>query len=134
MTRLIKATKLQTIEPDQVLINNMTNVVQFSNWVDPPKSKSQYELYPLPFFAAEIHSTWAVKPTGDYSKDCETGRAYAIAFLESCDGTYGWCSLLPQIVADMIRAGPCGTTANGEPKVSGIVIGFMGEIGRHLPR
>jgi hypothetical protein len=97
-----------------------------------PKQQSQYEDYPLPFFAAERHSTWTVKPTGDYAKDCETGRAYAVAFLESCDGTNGWSSLLQQIVADMVRAGPCGTFADGHPKVNGIVIGFMGAIGRAL--
>jgi hypothetical protein len=30
----------------------------------------------------------------------------------------------------MIRAGPDGAFADGHPKVNGIVIGFMGQIGR----
>jgi len=36
---------------------------------------------------------------------------------------------LPQIVADMIRAGPSGALPNGHPKVNGVVIGFMQVIG-----
>jgi hypothetical protein len=65
---------------------------------------------------------WDVKPTGDYAADCETGQQYAVAFMDSCDGTNGWATLLPNIVADMIRAGPA----------DGIVIGFMGVIGRAM--
>ena len=47
--------------------------------------------------------------------DCETGRAYGIAFVESCDASYGWCSMLGPIVRDMVHAGDA----------SGLVIGFM---------
>jgi hypothetical protein len=36
------------------------------------------------------------------------------------------------IVADMIRAGPSGTFADGQPKVNGIVIGFMSTLGNAL--
>jgi hypothetical protein len=84
--------------------------------------------YPLPFFNMEKLSTWDVTPTGDYWADCETGKAYAIEFLKSCDGTVGWSSLLQCIVGDMIRVGPSGAFANGRPKVNGIVIGFMSVI------
>ena len=88
-----------------------------------PEVKSQYELYPLPFFNREKGCTWDVTPTGDYTTDCETGEAFAIQFLKSCDKTNGWASLLGPIVTDMIRAGP---------KRSGVVIGFMSVIGRAL--
>ena len=88
----------------------------------PPPQKSQFELYPLPFFDRDALSTWAVEPSGDYAADCETGRHYAYAFLRSCDGTAGWAAILPQIVADIARAG----------QVNGIVIGFMGAIGSML--
>jgi hypothetical protein len=73
-----------------------------------------------------------VKPTGDYTAGCEKGQHYAVEFMESCDGTIGWSSLLPQIVADMIRAGPTGAFPDGYPKTNGIVIGFMGVIGRAM--
>ena len=97
-----------------------------------PRGQSMYDLYPLPFFNKEGHCTWDIRPTGDYSKDCETGAIYAEEFLLSCDGTRGWSSLLGQIVADMIRAGTNGTFADGRPKVNGVVVGFMGGIGRAL--
>jgi hypothetical protein len=96
---------------------------------------SQYDRYPLPFFNAKAPggpSTWDVKPSGDYALDCETGQRYAVQFIESCDGSHGWSSLLQNIVADMVRAGPSGAFADGHPKVNGIVIGFMGGIGRAL--
>ena len=89
-----------------------SKVVQLSDHREPPV-KSQYERYPLPFFAADRLSTWTVKPTGRYFEDCQTGRAYAVEFLKSCDGTVGWSSLLAVIVGDMIRAGPSGTFAEG---------------------
>jgi hypothetical protein len=96
------------------------------------KSQSQYELYPLPFFNADARCTWDVKPTGNYTVDCETGHAYAVAFLQTADGTYGWNTLLGCIVADMIRAGTNGASADGHPKVNGVVVGFMAHIGRLL--
>src|SRR5450759_3721906 len=100
-------------------------IIQLSDHRLPPpkrvKVKSQYELYPLPFFNRKKRCTWDVAPSGDYSADCETGRAFAIEFLKSCDGTVGWVSLMGQIVTDMIDAG----TIAGRPKSKGIVIGFM---------
>ena len=48
------------------------------------------------------------------------------------DGTVGWSTLLPQIVANMIRAGTSGTFADGRPKINGVVIGFASAIGRAL--
>lgn len=93
---------------------------------------SQYDRYPLPFFDAEHRSVWAIEPTGGYSVDYETGRAYAIDFLESNDGTVGWATLLAQIVRDMIGAGPSGQWGDGQAKTDGIVTGFMNTIGRAL--
>lgn len=90
-----------------------------------PPVVSQYDRYPLPFFNAAACCTWAIKPTGDYAADCATGHRYGLAFLQTCDGTYGWGTMLGQIVADMIRAGTSGTFADGRPKVNGVVIGFM---------
>jgi hypothetical protein len=97
-----------------------------------PKQKSQYELYPLPFFNAKERCTWDVKPTGNYAADCDTGRDYAFEFLNSCDRTNGWASLLQHIVVDMIGAGLTGRWADGGPRSNGIVIGFMGTIGKAL--
>jgi hypothetical protein len=105
------------------------NVVRLTDHQRKPRLKSQYDLYLLPFFNAESRSTWAVQSTGNYTEDCQLGRRYAIEFLKTCDGTVGWSSLLQQIVADMIRAGPSGSWADGHPKINGIVIGFMGTIG-----
>ena len=96
------------------------------------KAKSQYERYPLPFFNRKRRCTWDVMPSGDYSADCETGRAFAIEFLKSCDGTVGWASLMSCIVTDMIDAGIDERWPHGAPSVNGIVIGFMGVIGSAL--
>jgi hypothetical protein len=100
-----------------------------------PRQKSQYELYPLPFFNAKASTgpcTWDVTPTGDYAADCEIGHSYAVEFLRSCDGTVGWSSLLACITADMIRAGTDGVSPDGHPRVNGTVVGFMSTIGREL--
>ena len=40
-----------------------------------------------------------------------------------------WATLLSQIVADMICAGPSGAFPNGHPQVNGVVIGVMQVIG-----
>ncbi len=110
-----------------------TNVVQLADYRKPPpkrakrvKRESIYELYPLPFFNRKKRWTWDVTPTGNYTADCETGQAFAIDFLKSCEGTNGWASLLRSIVLDMISA---GTDADGHPKAKGIIAGFMGVIG-----
>ena len=95
---------------------------------------SQYAIYPLPFFDADRRSAWAVQASGDYSADCELGEKYAFEFLNSCDGTHGWTALLPQIVADMIGRGPDGVFPDGQPKTNGVVIGFMGTIGKALAK
>ncbi len=80
----------------------------------------------MPFFNRKKRWTWDVTPTGNYTADCETGQAFAIDFLKSCEGTNGWASLLRSIVLDMISA---GTDADGHPKAKGIIVGFMGVIG-----
>jgi hypothetical protein len=59
------------------------------------------------------------------------GRAYAIEFLKTCDGTVGWSTLLSQIVVRMIGAG-CTQWPDGRPRTNGLVIGFMGTIGNYL--
>lgn len=93
---------------------------------------SQYDRYPLPFFDAEHRSVWAIEPTGGYGVDCETGRAFAIDFLESNDGSAGWATLLTQIVRGMIGAGPSGYWPDGEARTNGVVVGFMNAIGKAL--
>ena len=58
-----------------------SNIVQIKDYLPlpspPPRQKSQYERFPLPFFNAEASCTWDVKPTGNYGEDCETGEASA---------------------------------------------------------
>ena len=107
------------------------NVVQLADYREPPR-KSHYEMYPLPFFDRGRLSNWAVKPTGKYGDDCETGVRYAIEFLRSCDGSVGWSTLLTQIVRDMIGQGPAGTWPDGATRINGVVVGFMSTIGRAL--
>jgi hypothetical protein len=115
-----------------------SNVVELADYRKPPKS--QYELFPLSFFDAEKRSTWEVKPTGTYSDDYWTGNDYAIEFLESCDGSAEWASLLAQIVDDMICAefdygrGNRPIFAMGPLTINGVVAGFMEKIGRILCR
>jgi hypothetical protein len=82
------------------------------------KQKSQYELYPSLFFNRKDRCTWDVKPTGNYTADCEMGLAYAIEFLKTCDKTNGWASLLQSITADMIRAGYTDRSAAGNRQVN----------------
>jgi hypothetical protein len=95
--------------------------------------KSQYELYPMPFFSAAAQDTWTAKPSDDYTADCELGRAHAIRFLQSCDGTVGWASTFSQIVGDMISKGPQGKRwGDGHVSPGGVVVGFMSTIGKAL--
>jgi hypothetical protein len=97
------------------------------------RQKSFYELYPMPFFKRETHDSWNVTPTGDYSKDCETGTRYALRFLETCDGTLGWSASLSSIIQDMIRKGPQGKTfADGDKSCGGLIVGFTSTIGKVL--
>jgi len=74
------------------------------------------------FFQRQGSLHLGVKPTGHYAADCETGEAYAIEFVKTCDKNYGWASLMQSITSDRIRAG----------SKNGIVIGFMGVIGSAL--
>jgi hypothetical protein len=66
---------------------------------------------------------WAVKPSNNYTIDCETGRAYAHMLLPFLKYN-GGIPLLGFIVLDMIQSG----TKNGE----GLVVGFMAELSREL--
>jgi hypothetical protein len=103
------------------------NIVQLADYQTPPprrpkrkKGESIYELYPMPFFNRKERCTWKVAPTGNYAADCETGHAFAIEFMKSCDGTRGWAALVGWIVFDMIKPGP---------ETNGIIVGFMSVIG-----
>jgi hypothetical protein len=114
---------------------DIDNVVRLSDYRPPPpkrqKVKSQYEKYPLPFFNGKDRCTWDVKPSGNYFADCETGHAFALEFLKTCDGTNGWASLMGCIVTDMILAGPpADLWPDGRPHSNGVVVGFMSVIGK----
>jgi hypothetical protein len=118
------------------IVEVIMEIIQLSDYRKPPpppaprkKSKSQYDLYPMPFFNKKRRCTWDVQPTGDYEADCRTGRSFAIEFLKSNDKTCGWAGLQRQIVGDMIAAGPSGSFPDGYRKINGIVIGFMSVIG-----
>jgi hypothetical protein len=115
------------------LIMQTEKIVRLSDRRPPPeKPTSQYERYSLPFFNGKKRCTWDITPIGNYTADYETGKAFAVDFLKSCDGSVGWASLMPSIVADMILAGTSGSSPDGRSKVNGIVIGFMSVIGRAL--
>ncbi|MGD0673525.1 MAG: hypothetical protein ABSB13_15750 [Candidatus Binatus sp.] len=73
------------------------------------------------------HRFWSVKPSGKYQEDFAQGRDWArlaVGFLKYNIGA----SLIAYIVADMIKAGPAGKYANGEPKVDALAIGFVTEL------
>lgn len=70
------------------------------------------------------YSYWVVKPSGNYTRDCESGREYAQMLLPFLKYNAG-IVLLGCIVLDMIRA--------GEKKAGkGLVVGFMAELSREL--
>ena len=96
------------------------------------KTKSQYDKYPLPFFNKRKRLTWDATPSGDMQADSERGREYARQFLASCDFTYGWNSLLGQIVLDIVRMGPQVRWKDGSVSCGPVVLGFFGELSRAL--
>lgn len=112
------------------------NVVRLADYRKPApvkatrkKGASFYEIYPMPFFDRKARSSWSVVPTGDYSADVKTGREYGRLFVQSCDMTVGWQTLLASIVGDMVRAGPMTACwSDGRPKNNGIITGFMGVV------
>src|SRR5436309_36224 len=69
-------------------------VIQLSDYRKPPpprkKCKSQYDLYPMPFFNKKRRCTWDVKPSGDYGLDFKTGQSFAIEFLRTSNHSCGW--------------------------------------------
>ena len=71
-------------------------------------------------------SYWVVKPSGDYVRDCATGRDYAQELLPHLK-YHGGISLLGHIVLDMIRSGK-------HEEDRGLVIGFMAELSTQLSR
>ena len=124
---MVKATRVHSMPRRTASKTQPANVVQLNDYRTPPprrpkrkKGESIYELYPMPFFNRKERCTWEVAPTGNYTADCETGHAFAIEFLKTCDGTWGWAALVRWIVLDMIKAGP---------ETNGIIVGSMGVIG-----
>ena len=90
----------------------------------------------LPFFkkgrGKVAQSYWNVTPSGGYSADLETGKAYARAFMPMLRFNAG-VSDLAAIVSDMAKA---GRDAANNPKdwrgVDAVALGFMMEIGTSL--
>jgi hypothetical protein len=75
---------------------------------------------------------WNVKPTGDYSKDLETGKGYARYFLPLMAYNLGPVAL-GWIVCDMAEAGRKGTEPASTGRcIDAIALGFMLEIGGAL--
>ena len=110
-------------------------VIQLDDFREPSPKRAKVkpfnQTYPMPFFESRKGggiNAWNVEPSGNYSEDIATGEAYAMQFLKSFDGSYGWHALLPAIVSDMIGAGAKGKYANGQPKTDGVVLGFMSVI------
>lgn len=60
-----------------------------------------------------VISTWKVEPSGDYSKDCVTGRHYFEQLLRAIE-TNGNILLLSRVIEGQVKAGQWG----------GIEIGF----------
>jgi hypothetical protein len=81
---------------------------------DLPIKKAAF--FDLPFIK-KLHDQivyWSVKPSGDYVKDCQTGREYAALALEHMQqADYG--PLLTWCIMDMPRKKDC----------SGIEVGFL---------
>ena len=80
------------------------------------------EIIKLPFVkkrtkGMERNHFWSVEPTGDFTKDCQTGRAYGALALEFMKKK-NMRSLLTWVVLDMPRSG----------ESSGIEIGFLSVI------
>jgi hypothetical protein len=90
----------------------------------------------LPFFKNRqgkvAQSYWNVTPSGDYSADLETGKAYARAFMPLLRFNAG-ASDLAAIVSDMAKA---GRDPANNPKdwrgIDAVALGFMMEIGGSL--
>ena len=119
------------IEKPVKLPSNVVRLSQYRKKARPQagaKQRSFYDIYPMKFFDKKTRNSWAVQPTGDHVADLETGKQFAADFLKSCDMTVGWGTLLPIIVADMVKAGPAFQWPNGRPKADGIIIGFMGVV------
>lgn len=105
-----------------------------------PKSKNEAEAIAmrdaLPFFkkgrGKVATSWWNVTPSGDYSADLETGKAYARAFFPMLRFNAGAASL-GAIVSEMAKAGRNPAT---NPKdwrgIDAVALGFMPEIGGSL--
>jgi hypothetical protein len=90
----------------------------------------------LPFFkkghGKVATSWWNVSPSGDYSADLKTGKAYARAFLPMLTFNAG-ASSLGAIVSDMAKA---GRNPANNPKdwrgIDAVALGFIMEIAGSL--
>jgi hypothetical protein len=101
-----------------------------------PKNEATALRDALPFFkkgrGKVATSWWNVTPTGNYSADLETGKAYARAFMPMLSFNAG-ASDLAAIVSDMAKA---GRDPANNPKdwrgIDAVALGFMLEIGGSL--
>lgn len=90
----------------------------------------------LPFFRSgrgKIETSWwNVTPSGDYTADLETGKAYARAFLPMMTFNAG-ASTLGCIVSHMAKAGrdPAKNTSKHRD-IDNVALGFLIEIGNSL--
>ncbi|MGJ0454182.1 MAG: hypothetical protein ACR65T_13285 [Methylocystis sp.] len=106
----------------------MSNIIKFSDARDRRRGKVPHHADVLSFMKRRKPrgtgiNYWAVKPSGSYSRDCETGRALAGEYL-SFVGRYptiGNATLLSCIVRDMA----------GRGQIGGLEIGFLRCVNEH---
>jgi hypothetical protein len=103
----------------------------FSKRTRRERTQPFFEKYAMPFFDVKNRKFWSVTPTGNWTVDCDTGRDFAYRFLSSCDGTVRWSAMFSQIVQGMIGAG-ARRWPDGEPRLNGITVGFLSNIGSVL--
>ncbi len=96
-------------------VNNVLSMLKM-NQESRNELSETIQTQPLPFVKKNENSIhfWNVKPSGDYVKDCETGRSYARVAFEHMKRTdfialFTWC------VMDMPAREHC----------SGIEVGFL---------
>ena len=84
--------------------------------VDVLAEKQKTKILNLPFIKKKNNQIffWSVRPSGDYVKDCQTGRKYAAVALEHMDQA-DFEPLLTWCIMDMPRKKDC----------SGIEVGFL---------
>lgn len=101
--RSIRATAIKVKEQQ----NRTASIADLSFVVD--QGRRDHERYPRDF--------WAVKSTGDYSKDCDTGRRLALEYLKYEECNPGGGGSLQLIVDHMPRL------------LTGLEVGFLSMVG-----